>query len=79
MLVKMLTNAASPNRVLEAGKTYNLPADIAEPLLAKDSARAGQSCAVRVSGGKVTKLPFHPDPEDFPEQVDVDDDEDATE
>ena len=72
MRITMRTLAAGPDRVLEAGKTYNVPAEVAQPFLDATPPYA----VLAKSTDKVTKLPLQPDPEDLPEQdIDEDDDE----
>jgi hypothetical protein len=69
MKIKMRTTAASPERILEAGKVYNLPAAVAQPFL-------DGKFAEPYSGNKpVQKLPLTPDPEEDPLNEDEDDEE----
>ncbi len=68
MLVQMITTAASPSKVLESGKTYNLGTAEAKMFIAAGAARLGT--------GKPTRVPPQPDPEDVP---DVPEDDEATE
>jgi hypothetical protein len=81
LLVKMLTNAASPAFVLEAGKVYNLPKALAQQFLRKTKHPVGRHPVTREeeftehgpfavtvpAGTKATRLPPQPDPEDVPE------------
>jgi hypothetical protein len=83
MLVTMITTAASPEHVLEAGKTYNLPSKLAL-LLVKSIGPHGAGYA-RLAAQPVKMTPVTPpDPQDVPELPDEDeltelDDEDADE
>lgn len=63
----MIVTSASPERILEAGKVYNLPRDIAEPLLEPYSVAGGGVLhfAERVADNTPsTKVPHQPDPGD---------------
>lgn len=69
MKVRMRSLAASPERVLEAGKVYSLPNETAQPLLSG-------GFADRVPDDvKAQRIPAQPDPEDTPEAQDVDEDD----
>lgn len=61
MLVEMITLAASPEAVLEPGKTYNLP-----KAQAQDFVKAG-AARYNPHPKKVMRVPPQPDPEDVPE------------
>jgi hypothetical protein len=65
MKIKMLSTAAGPERVLHAGRCYNLPKDIAEPLLAGRNVD-GQPYAVPAPDGTPDRIPPQPDPQDVP-------------
>jgi len=67
MKIKMRSLAASPYRVLEPGKTYNLPRDEAQELI------AGGYAVLDVDAVKVERIPPQPDPEDIESAVDEDD------
>ncbi len=75
MLVQMLTLAASPAMILQAGSVYNLPKTLATDLLKGNYAKLPDGTR------KPTRLPAQPDPEDVPElpedeeEMTVEDDE----
>lgn len=76
----MLHTAASPRRVLEAGKVYNLPASEARELLKPYTVPGGGGewrFAEEVREDVPAKrIPAQPDPGDQPEAPDADDWED---
>lgn len=76
MKIQMLHTSASPERVLEAGKTYSLPASVAKPLLEPfpiPGSSGEWSFAKRVDdSARASRLPSQPDPGDVPEAIEDD-------
>ena len=66
MKVTMQTTAASPDRVLQLGKTYDLPKEVAQSLVDAKAALPAKREA------KPERVPVSPDPEDSPAFVNVD-------
>lgn len=71
--VLMRTLAAGPERVLQPGKSYQLPGEVAAELI------AGNYASPAERGAKITPLPMTPDPQDTPGLDDDDADDDAAE
>lgn len=66
-LVKMLTTSATPERILEHGKVYNLPRALFKELLKgdpNDSRPYIEAIDHLPKGVKLSTIPSQPDPED---------------
>jgi len=62
MKVLMRKTSATPDRILHAGHTYNLPPDEATALLIPSD--SGPAAEAAPNAKKVDKVPPQPDPED---------------
>jgi hypothetical protein len=84
--IRMLTTAASPERILEAGRIYDLPVEEAELFLREGNPVPGLPCAVRVKAdAPVSKPQLIPKEDQIPrfsdtiEQFDLSEEEAALE
>lgn len=75
-LAKMLTTSATPERILEHGKIYNLPRALFKELLKGDPNEKRpyiEPVDTMPKGVKVSQFPDRPDPEDVGAVVTDDD------